>query len=104
MRDRPRRLGIPKDTERSDDCGKIIESAVNGKEKDIEAIRSNYRFPAAKTMLATVDAFCAKQDLTRSQVFRRGIMEYLKTQNVPMTADMNPPEPQRSWPTELFKR
>src|SRR5262249_22806476 len=38
-----------------------------------------FRIP--KTILATVDAICAKEDLTRSQVFRRSVMEYLKSQN-----------------------
>ena len=54
-------------------------------------------------MLAIVDSFCAKQDLTRSQLFRRSIVEYLKSQNAIVT-DVNPPEPQQPWPAELFER
>ena len=60
-----------------------------------------FRIP--KAILATVDAICAKQDLTRSQVFRRSVIEYLKSQNV-SGADVNRPEPQRTWPAELFER
>jgi hypothetical protein len=62
---------------------------------------AGFRLP--KTMLATVDSICAKQDLTRSQLFRGSIMKYLKSQNAIVT-DVNPPEPQRPWPAELFDR
>jgi hypothetical protein len=60
---------------------------------------TGFRLP--RTMLATVDSLCAKQDLTRSRVFRRSVTEYLKSQNA-IATDMKPPEPQRSWPTELY--
>ena len=60
-----------------------------------------FRLP--KTILATVDAICAREDLTRSQVFRRSVMEYLKSQNA-IATDVNQPEPQRAWPAELFER
>ena len=59
-----------------------------------------FRIP--KTVLATVDAICAKEDLTRSQVFRRSVIEYLKSQNA-VGADVNQPQP-RGWPAELFER
>ena len=48
-------------------------------------------FGLPKTMLAKVDAICVQQDLTRSQVFRRSLMEYLKSQNA-IATDVNPPE------------
>jgi predicted PolB exonuclease-like 3'-5' exonuclease/predicted transcriptional regulator len=50
---------------------------------------AGFRLP--QTMLATVDSICAQQDLTRSQVFRRSIMEFIKRQNVTDT------EPQQEW-------
>ena len=53
-----------------------------------------FRLP--KTILATIDLICAKQDLTRSQVYRRSIMEYLKNQNAIIT-DVNAPKPQEEW-------
>ena len=56
---------------------------------------TGFRLP--KTMLATVDLFCAKQDLTRSQLFRRSIVEYLKNQNAIVT-EVNPTEPQHRGP------
>jgi predicted transcriptional regulator len=59
-------------------------------------------FRLKKTILATIDLICAEQDLTRSQLYRRSIMEYLKRQNA-IAADVNPPESQRTWPTELFE-
>jgi hypothetical protein len=62
---------------------------------------SAFRLP--KGLLATIDAFCEQQDLTRSQFYRRSIMEYLKRQSVPMTTDVNGPEPQRTWPDDLFE-
>ena len=55
-------------------------------------------------MLATVDSICAKQDLTRSQVFRRSIMEYLKKQNIEIMEEVTPPEPKLTWPAELYNR
>jgi len=60
-------------------------------------------FRLSETMLATVDSFCAKQDLTRSQLFRRSIAEYLKNQNAIVT-DVNPTERNLPWPAELFER
>ena len=53
-----------------------------------------FRLP--KRVLATVDAVCAREDLTRSQVFRRSLMEYLKNQNA-MAVDVSQPEPQEEW-------
>ena len=44
-----------------------------------------FRLP--QMLLATVDSLCAKQDLTRSQVFRRSIIEYLKTQDFEIVAE-----------------
>jgi hypothetical protein len=55
-------------------------------------------------MLATVDAFCAKQDVTRSQLFRRSIVEFLRRQGAAITSEVNSREPEQSWPSELFKR
>jgi hypothetical protein len=62
---------------------------------------TGFRLP--KTMLAKVDSLCVEQDLTRSQVFRRSIMEYLKGQNA-IATDVNQPEPRPAWPAELFER
>jgi hypothetical protein len=59
-------------------------------------------FRLLKRILATVDAICAKEDLTRSQVFRRSVMEYLKNKNA-IVANVSPAEPQRPWPAELFE-
>ena len=55
-----------------------------------------------RTMLAAVDAICVQQDLTRSQVFRRSLMEYLKRQNA-IATDVNQSEPRQQWPADLFK-
>ena len=59
-----------------------------------------FRLP--KGLLATVDLLCRQQDLTRSQVFRRSITEYLKRQNIEIMAEANRPEPnqrkgERQW-------
>jgi predicted transcriptional regulator len=59
-----------------------------------------FRIP--KAILATVDMICARQDLTRSQVFRRSVMEYLKNQNAIVT-DVRPPAAQQAWPADLFE-
>jgi hypothetical protein len=36
-----------------------------------------FRLP--KELLVTIDAICSELDLTRSQLFRRSITEYIKT-------------------------
>lgn len=59
-----------------------------------------FRIP--KTILAAVDAICARQDLTRSQVFRRSVMQYLKNQNA-IARDVSPPAAQQAWPADLFE-
>jgi hypothetical protein len=59
-----------------------------------------FRIP--KTILATVDAICTKEDLTRSQVFRRSVMEYLKNQNA-IATDVNSSALPLPWPAELFE-
>jgi predicted transcriptional regulator len=59
-----------------------------------------FRLP--RTMLATVDEICARQDLTRSQVFRRSVMQYLKNQNA-IVVGVSQPTAQQAWPAELFE-
>ena len=61
---------------------------------------TGFRLP--KAMLAAVDAICAKHDLTRSQLFRRSVVEYLEHENACGT-DVNRPDQQRGWPAELFE-
>ena len=51
-----------------------------------------FRLP--KMVLATVNSICAEQDLTRSQVFRRSIVEYLKNQNIEIMTEVTPPAPE----------
>jgi metal-responsive CopG/Arc/MetJ family transcriptional regulator len=60
---------------------------------------TGFRLP--KTMLAAVDAICAKHDLTRSQFFRRSVVEYLTNENA--SNDVNRSDQQRGWPAELFE-
>ena len=71
---------------------------INDNEEGVTLKKSDpataFRLP--QTILATVDAICAREDLTRSQVFRRSIMEYLKNQNAIVT-DLNAPKPQEEW-------
>ena len=61
-----------------------------------------FRLP--KIVLATVDLICVEQDLTRSQMFRRSIMEYLKNQHIEIMEEVKPPEPKLTWPADLFNR
>jgi predicted transcriptional regulator len=60
-----------------------------------------FRLP--KAILATVDTICAREDLTRSQVFRRSVMQYLKNQNA-IVSEVSPPAAQKAWPADLFER
>jgi predicted transcriptional regulator len=70
--------------------------------KLIQPLKTNalsaFRLP--KNVLATVDQVCDQQDLTRSQVFRRSVMEFLKNQNVQIAE----PEATRTWSPSIYKR
>jgi len=44
-----------------------------------KATDAHAAFRVSKHLLAMVDEICAELDLTRSQIFRRSIAEYLKT-------------------------
>jgi hypothetical protein len=61
---------------------------------------SSTAFPLPVGMLATVDLLCHQQDLTRSQVYRRSITEYLKNQQVEVVEPMRTDQP-RTWSEEL---
>ena len=78
----------------------LIHNAGGRTLKPSDDLFTGFRLP--KTMLAAVDSICAKHDLTRSQLFRRSIMEYLSRQHV-TSAEAQPLEPQPSWPAELFE-
>jgi hypothetical protein len=54
-------------------------------------------------VLATVDLICDQQDLTRSQIFRRSVMEFLKSQQVDIV-ELTPTEPKLTWSEDLYKR
>ena len=60
-----------------------------------------FRLPQG--LLATVDVVCDQQDLTRSQVFRRSITEYLKNQQIEIV-EPAPEEPKRTWSEALYGR
>ena len=55
-----------------------------------------FRLP--KQLLAAVDVVCLRDDMTRSQLFRRCITEFV-TRNG-LTVDV----PERGWSPELYKR
>jgi metal-responsive CopG/Arc/MetJ family transcriptional regulator len=56
---------------------------------------SSTAFRLPKGLLATIDAICEKQDLTRSQLFRRSVTQYLKSQSTAIIAEepMAHPDP-----------
>jgi len=49
---------------------------------------SSTAFRLSKGLLATIDAFCEQQDLTRSQLYRRSISEYLKRTDVEVITEV----------------
>lgn len=61
-----------------------------------------FRLP--RRLLATVESVCEQQDLTKSQIFRHSIVEYLKNRNIGIIGDVKPPEPQSQWHPELYER
>jgi hypothetical protein len=59
-----------------------------------------FRLP--QKVLEAVDLACGQSDLTRSQIFRRSIVEYLKAQNIEILAE--PEEQKLAWSTSPYKR
>jgi len=48
-------------------------------------------------LLTTVDIICEKQDITRSQLYRRSLLEYIKNQPAEML------EPKPTWSEALYR-
>jgi predicted transcriptional regulator len=65
---------------------------------------SSTAFRLPQGLLATVDLICDQQDLTRSQVFRRSITEYLKSQQVEIVQPSQAEEPKPTWSEALYGR
>lgn len=59
-----------------------------------------FRLP--QKVLEAVDLACGKNDLTRSQIFRRSIVDYLKAQNIEIAVE--PDEPKLVWSENIYKR
>jgi hypothetical protein len=64
---------------------------------------SSTAFRLPQGLLATVDLICDQQDLTRSQVYRRSIMEYLKSQQFEIVEPSPEPEPKLTWSEALYR-
>ena len=60
-----------------------------------------FRLP--QKVLEAVDLACGRSDLTRSQIFRRSIVDYLKAQNIEVAAAPEQ-EPRLAWSTSPYKR
>ena len=54
---------------------------------------SSTAFRLSKGLLATIDAMCEQEDLTRSQLYRRSISEYLKRHNADNKIEVTSAEP-----------
>jgi hypothetical protein len=52
---------------------------------------SAFRLP--KALLTNVDVICAQEDLTRSQLYRRSVIEYLKRQKIDIVREATSAEP-----------
>ena len=64
---------------------------------------SSTAFRLPQGVLATVDLICDQQDLTRSQVYRRSITEYLKNQQVEIVEPQTE-QPKLTWSEALYGR
>jgi metal-responsive CopG/Arc/MetJ family transcriptional regulator len=70
---------------------------------------SSTAFRLPKELLSTIDSICDEMDLTRSQLFRRSVTEFIKSRgherNVqnPNNAQMAKVEDQK-WSPELYDR
>jgi hypothetical protein len=50
-------------------------------------------FRISRGLLATVDAICEQEDLTRSQVYRKSLTEFLMRHTVDIKREVNSAEP-----------
>ena len=69
---------------------------------------SSTAFRLPKELLASIDSICNDLDLTRSQLFRRSVTEFIKSlgheRNVQPSSTVPIPKPERKWSTELYDR
>ncbi len=65
------------------------------------AISTAFRLPIA--LLGTVDAWCDQNDVTRSQFFRKSIMDRIKALGIECIVPQ-PKEQERQWSPELYER
>ena len=67
--------------------------------------RTGFRLP--KELLSTIDSICDQCDLTRSQVFRKSITQFIKSlddERSGQTPNSLPEDPQRTWLPEFYDR
>ena len=74
-----------------------------------DTARSSIAFRLPKELLASIDLICNEFDLTRSQLFRRSVTEFIKTlgheRNAqPLSAVPIPKQEERKWSAELYHR
>jgi hypothetical protein len=63
-------------------------------------VSSAFRLPQA--VLEKVDQVCDQQDMTRSQVFRRSIVQFLKSQSIEQPSVL--PDTTKDWAQRSLKR
>ena len=83
----------------------MFEMFFQEKEESLmEKSNSSTAFRLPQGLLATVDIICDQQDLTRSQVYRRSITEYLKSQQIEIVEPPQPEQPKLTWSEEFYRR
>ena len=67
---------------------------------------SSTAFRLPKELLSTIDSICDEMDLTRSQLFRRSVTEFIKSlgHERKVQEHVAIPKPERKWSTELYDR
>ena len=70
---------------------------------------SSTAFRLPKELLASIDSICSDLDLTRSQLFRRSVIEFIKTLGHERGAQAQsnvaiPKIEERKWSAELYDR
>ena len=70
---------------------------------------SSTAFRLPKELLSTIDTICNDLDLTRSQLFRRSVTEYIKSlgheRNMQEPGNVAiPKQEERKWSAELYDR
>jgi len=71
---------------------------------DQSAIGTSTAFRLPTTLLRTIDAYCTQHDVTRSQFYRKSIIERIKALDLDISMARPQQSEERQWSQHLYDR